>query len=264
MYRVFTKVRDVDRTIVKDLLMDISTNEGSKNLQEAGIDPSWFDYPKPVSLIQLFCDFATNKDSIVLDFFAGSGTTAHAVAAQNAVDGGSRRCISVNIPELVDPLSPAGEAGLNTVSEITLRRIEGVRANVRGASHHGLRVYTLASSHFRHGQAMETMPLFDLSESTLLASEPNIEAVAAEILIKEGVPLDSQLIRETVVSEPVVLADRVAVVQSLELTDAVIEATFGLTPRVVIFLEDGFARKDSVKANAFTRARELGITMKTV
>ena len=215
-------------------------------------------------LIQLFCDFATDKDSIVLDFFAGSGTTAHAVAAQNAVDGGRRRCISVNIPEPVDPESAAGEAGFNAVSEITLRRIEGVRSSVPGASQHGLRVYSLASSHFRHGQAVETMLLFDLSDRTLLTREPNIEAVTAEILIKEGVPLDSQLSRETVALEPLVLADGVAVVQSLELTDEVIEATFGLTPRVAIFLEDGFADKDSVKANAFTRARELGITMKTV
>ena len=263
-YRVFTKVRDVDLTSVKDLIMDISTNQGSKDLEEAGIDASWFDYPKPVSLIQLFCCFATDNDSIVLDFFAGSGTTAHAVAAQNAVDGGSRRSISVNIPEPVDPESAAGEGGFNTVSEITLHRIEGVRSNVPGASDLGLRVYSLAPSHFRHGQAVETMPLFDLSDRTLLASEPNVEAVAAEILVKEGVPLDSQLSREAVVSEPLVLADGVAVVQSLELTDEVIEATFGLTPRVVIFLEDGFAGKDSVKANAFTRARELNITMKTV
>ena len=264
MYRVYTKVRDVDRTTVKDLFMDISTNSGSKDLEEVGIDASWFDYPKPVCLIQLFCDFATDKDSIVLDFFAGSGTTAHAVAAQNAADGGSRRCISVNIPEPVDPESAAGQAGFKTVSEITLRRIEGVRSNVPGASDHGLRVYSLASSHFRHGEAVEAMPLFDLSDRTLRAGDPNIDAVAAEILIKEGVPLDSQLIRQTVVSEPLVLADGVAVVQSLELADEVIEATFRLMPRVAIFLEDGFAGKDSVKTNAFTRARELGITMKTV
>lgn len=262
--QIYTKVRDVDSTSVKDLIMDISTNQGSKDLEEAGIDASWFDYPKPVSLIQLFCGFATDEDSLVLDFFAGSGATAHAVAAQNAVDGGSRRCISVNIPEPVDPESAAGEAGFRTVSEITLRRIEGVRSTVSGASHLGLRVYSLAPGNFRQGQIDESMPLFDMSDRTLVASDPNVEAVAAEILVKEGVTLDCELNREYVVSEPLVLADGVAVVQSLELTDEVIEETLKLNPRVVIFLEDGFAGKDSVKANAFTRARELGITMKTV
>ena len=263
-YQIYTKVRDVDSTSVKDLIMDISTNQGSKDLEEAGIDASWFDYPKPVSLIQLFCGFATDQDSIILDFFAGSGATAHAVAAQNALDGGSRRCISVNIPEPVDPESGAGEAGFNAVSEITLRRIEGVRSNVPGASELGLRVYSLAPSHFRHGQAVETMPLFDMSDRTLIDSEPNLDAVAAEVLVKEGVSLDCELHRADVSSGPLVMAGGVAVVQSLELTDEIIDATFGQNPRVVIFLEDGFAGKDSVKANAFTRARELGITMKTV
>jgi adenine-specific DNA-methyltransferase len=231
-YRVYTKVRDVDSAAVKDLIMDISTNRGSKDLEEVGIDAAWFDYPKPVSLIQLFCDFATDKDSLVLDFFAGSGTTANAVAAQNAVDGGSRRCISVNIPEPVDPESAAGEAGFKTVSEITLRRIKGVMSNVPGALDLGLRVYSLAPSHFRHGQA--------------------------------DVSLDSQMSRENVVTEPLIQADGVAVLQSLDVTDEVIEGTFALMPRVAIFLEDGFAGKDSTKANAFIRARELGITMKTV
>lgn len=263
-YRVFTKVRDVDSTAVKDLIMDISTNQGSKDLEEAGIDESWFDYPKPVSLIQLICGFATEGDSLILDFFAGSGATAHAVASQNALDGGNRRCISVNLPEEVDPQSAAREAGFNTISQITYRRIEGVMANVPGASHLGLRVYSLAPSFFRRGQAVETMPLFDMSDRTLLDRALDAESVAAEILIKEGVPLDSQLNREYVAEERLVLADGVAVVQSLELTDDVVEATFRLTPRVVVFLEDGFAGKDSVKANAFTRARELGITMKTV
>ncbi|MYG93989.1 MAG: site-specific DNA-methyltransferase [Acidimicrobiia bacterium] len=263
-YRVFTKVRDVASTSVKDLIMDISTNQGSKDLEEAGIDGSWFDYPKPVSLIQLFCGFATDKDSLVLDFFAGSGATAHAVAAQNALDGGNRRCISVNLPEPVDAESAAGEAGFKTVSEITYRRIEGVMANVPNASQLGLRVYSLAPSLFRRGQVVETTPLFDMSDRTLLADTLDAEFVSTEILVKEGIPLDSQLNREYAASEPLVQADGVAVVQSLELTDEVVEATFRLSHRVVVFLEDGFAGKDSVKANAFTRARELGITMKTV
>jgi hypothetical protein len=60
------------------------------------------------------------------------------------------------------------------------------------------------------------------------------------------------------------LADGVAVAQSLDISDEVVEAVFNLRPRVAVFLEDGFAGKDAVKANAFGRARELGITMKTV
>ena len=263
-FRIYTKVRDVDSTAVKDLVMDISTNQGAKGLEAAGVDPALFDYPKPVSLIQFLCGFATDKDSLVLDFFAGSGTTAHAVAAQNAADGGTRRCICVNLPEAVDPESAAAEAGFKTVSEITLSRIVGVMSAVEGASDVGLRVFTLAPSHFRSDDQIDSDSLFDMSDRTLLSSEPDLEAVSAEILVKEGASLGSPLNRKSVGATSLVLADGVAVAQSLDISDEEVEAVFNLRPRVAVFLEDGFAGKDAVKANAFGRARELGITMKTV
>jgi adenine-specific DNA-methyltransferase len=228
------------------------------------VDPALFDYPKPVSLIQFLCGFATDKDSLVLDFFAGSGTTAHAVAAQNAADGGTRRCICVNLPEAVDPESAAAEAGFKTVSEITLSRIVGVMSAVEGASDVGLRVFTLAPSHFRSDDQLDSDSLFDMSDRTLLSSESDLEAVSAEILVKEGASLGSPLNRKSVGATSLVLADGVAVAQSLDISDEVVEAVFNLRPRVAVFLEDGFAGKDAVKANAFGRARELGITMKTV
>lgn len=263
-YRVYTKVRDVDSTAVKDLVMDISTNHGAKDLEAAGIDSDWFDYPKPVSLIQFFCGFATEKDSIVLDFFAGSGTTAHAVAAQNAADGGVRRCISVNLPESVDPESAAAEAGFRTVSEITLRRILGVMSAVDKAPDLGLRVYSLAPSHFRGAQERDPDSLFDLSDRTLLDDEPDLEAVCAEILLKEGSLLDRPIERRPAGSASLIASDGVAVLNSLKVSDDVIQAALDLAPRVAVFLEDAFAGADAMKVNAFTRAREFGITMKTV
>ena len=262
-FRIYTKVRDVDSTRVKDIVMDISTNQGAKGLEAAGVDPALFDYPKPVSLIQFLCGFATDKDSLVLDFFAGSGTTAHAVAAQNAADGGTRRCISVNLPEPVNPESAAAEAGFKTVSEITLARIVGALSALEGTSDAGLRVFTLAPSHFRSDGQLVSDSLLDLSEHTLLDSESDLDAVSVEILVKEGVSLGSPLERKFVGATSLLLADGVAVAQSLDLSDDVVEAVFNLKPRVVVFLEDGFAGKDAVKANAFGRARELGITVKT-
>lgn len=266
-FKVFTKVRDVDSTIVKDLIMDISTNQGSKDLEAAGVDPSWFDYPKPVSLVQFLCEFATEKDSIVMDFFAGSGTTAHAVAVLNQVDGGARKSISVNIPEPVSSDSKAASAGISTITEITCRRIAGALAAHAGSqdeSHAGLRVLSLSGSAFRvESNGADGEALFDLSDRTLQSEDPALEAVAAEILLGEGVPLGAIWERCTAASEPLVLSGEVAVVQSLNLSDEVVEAALNFKPRVVVFLEDGFAGKDAVRANAFIRARELGITMKT-
>jgi len=262
-YRIYTKVRDVDSTIVKDLIMDISTNQGSKDLESVGVDPAWFDYPKPVQLVQLICAFAADPHSIVMDFFAGSGTTAHAVAALNSLDGGARQCISVNLPEPVESGSAAGAAGLKTVADVAIRRIHGVLENVSGAGGLGLRVYELGSSHFRQAE-LESGSLFDLGERTLATDDADYLAVAAEILVKEGAELGTFFTRAEVGGQPCVIVDGIAIVQSIELSDRVVEDVLHLDTRVVVFLEDGFAGKDALKANAFTRARELGITLKTV
>ena len=266
-FRVFTKVRDVDSTTVKDLIMDISTIHGSRDLEVAGIDPSWFDYPKPVSLIKFLCEFTTDKDSVVMDFFAGSGTTAHAVAALNEADGGVRRSISVNIPEPVRFDSNAGQAGISTISEITARRIAGaLTAHAgRGEAHRALRVFSLGASAFRRASSStDNESLFDLSDRTLHSEVPGLEAVVSEILLAEGVALDATWEKHAAASAAVVLSGGVAVVQSLDLSEVIVEASLKLRPSVVVFLEDGFAGKDSVKANAFAQARELGVTMKTV
>ena len=207
----------------------------------------------------------SQADDIVLDFFAGSGSTAHAVALQNAEDGGRRRTISVNIPEPVDPDSEAAIAGYETVSQITLARLAWVAENVEGSSDRGLRVFHLSASTFR-ATALDSDNLFDvdLGESTLVKEQNYIEDLAAEILLKEGVRLDVPWARFVAGGSDVILADGIAVVTSLDITDDVVTETLNQRPRVVVFLEDGFAGSDAVKANAFTAAKNLGITMKTV
>ena len=82
-----------------------------------------FDTPKPVSFISRILELATDKDSIVLDFFGGSSTTAHAVLAKNAQDGGSRKFILIQIADKCDTESAAYKAGYETISEIGKERI---------------------------------------------------------------------------------------------------------------------------------------------
>ena len=78
-WKVYTKVRDVDVTTVKDLITGISTNAGSSDVTRLGMSSSLFDYPKPVDLIKLLVPLIAKEQDIVLDFFAGSGTTGQAV-----------------------------------------------------------------------------------------------------------------------------------------------------------------------------------------
>ena len=90
-----------------------------KALMEANI----FDFPKSVELIKRFALIGSEKDSVILDFFSGSATTAHAVMQLNAEDGGNRKFIMVQLPEATDEKSEAYKAGYKNICEIGKERI---------------------------------------------------------------------------------------------------------------------------------------------
>lgn len=260
--RIWTKIRDVAGIAIKDLVIGPSTMTGHADLKKLGLERV-FDTPKPVDLLRVLIGAVTRSDDLVLDFFAGSASTAHATIAQNEVDGGQRRCITVNLPEPTPEDSEAWKMGFATVSEIAIERIRRVLDGSPHAQNAGLRVMALAESNFRVSND-EPGSLLDLSAETLVAPLDDVDAVVAEILLGEGVRLESPWERTMVASAPVVMSGGVAVISSLDLNDDVVAAALGLEPRVLVFLEDGFAGSDATRANAFTRARELGITMKTV
>jgi adenine-specific DNA-methyltransferase len=218
---------------------------------------STFDTPKPTALVRQMLRLATSPASsdIVLDFFAGSGATADAVLQQNADDEGDRRLIAVQLPE------PTGFDDYAFVSGITRARIV---AAMEEAGSSGLRCFRLEASSFRSDTSAGQEELFELHDTTLTGGEPGNETIAAEVLLKEGVSLDTAWNRSDAGGAAVISAGGVAVVLSLDITDEIVEAALALGARVVVFLEDGFAGADAVKANAVTNARNREITLKTV
>ena len=100
-----------------------SNQEGSSEMDFLFKQKGIFDNPKPVKLIKTFAHIITDDDSLVLDFFSGSATTAHAVMQLNAEDGGNRRFIMVQLPELTDEKSEAYKAGYKNICEIGKERI---------------------------------------------------------------------------------------------------------------------------------------------
>ncbi len=104
--------------------------EAAKNIRDL-FDIPPFETPKPVRLLNYLIKLSSNSDDIVMDFFAGSGTTAHAVMQLNAEDGGSRRFICVQLPEETDKKSEARKAGYPTIFDITKARIEKSAAKIR-------------------------------------------------------------------------------------------------------------------------------------
>ncbi|MCG9478577.1 MAG: site-specific DNA-methyltransferase [Actinomycetia bacterium] len=235
----------------------ISTRQATAEL-EALMGAKVFDNPKPVELLASLIAYVKMQDGdIVLDFFAGSGTTASAVAVQNQRDGVIRHSVSVNIPESI---ADGKNSAFENVAQITCERIRRALAQT---SEPGIRVFYLTASNFRSNEPTDGQ-LFDLAETTLHASQPSVDALVAEVLLGEGVSLDSRWERGFAGSSPITTASGVTVVSPEDMDVAAIEAVLDLKPRVVVFFEDVFAGKDELKANAFTRARELGITMKTV
>jgi adenine-specific DNA-methyltransferase len=263
-WRIFTKVRDVDSTSVKDLFMDVSTSNGSADLKSIGIDPAWFDYPKPVGLLQILIDIATDRDSVVMDFFAGSGSTAHAVAVQNARDGGSRKSLIVTLPETLPEDSEARSAGHEFITDITYERLLAVAEKVEASNPGGLRVLSLGPSNFRTRLPLEDQ--IDLSTSTLADDVHDMRAVAAEVFLREGVPLSEPWGENQFGNVSTFVSGGVAVVVGQGLAVATAERIFALepAPRVIVFLEDNLAGQDALKANLLANAKSRGMTVKTI
>ena len=170
------------------------TSDGRRDLEKLGI--SIFDYPKPVKLVKLFLQIATNGDELVLDFFAGSGTTAQAVLELNQEDGGNRQFIVVQLPERTPEKSDARKAGFETIAEIGKERIRRVCLQENA----GFRVFKLAESNYRTEDDVRTEDVqtyIAQLESTIDALREGWreEDVLYEVALKEGYPLDSTIAR---------------------------------------------------------------------
>lgn len=120
-YEIYTKIRNYTTTLLKDIITNIPN--GDSELRKLFDGKKFFDYPKPTDLLRILVGAVDNKEAVVLDFFSGSATTAHAVMLLNAEDGGHRRFIMVQRPETCDAKSEAYRAGYKNICEIGKARI---------------------------------------------------------------------------------------------------------------------------------------------
>ena len=147
------------KTVLDENVRAKTENTASVNELLGG---KFFDYPKPVSLLKFLIDTITEPDSqdLILDFFAGSGTTAHAVLGLNEQDGGNRRFVLVQMPEPVEEKSEAFKAGYRTIADITRARLQKVSSKIAASRAGklalngptpdlGFRAYRLDYSNFR-------------------------------------------------------------------------------------------------------------------
>ena len=162
--RPFDERREVTEPFWGFLSKDIGTAESAKQQLTKILDGKHgFDTVKPIELIKKLIFHSTDKNSLILDFFAGSGTTAHAVMQLNAEEqNGSRRYICVQLPEKTDEKSEARKAGYPTIFDITKARIEKAAAKIR-AEHPdytgdlGFKIFQTVE-HFRQHQDNDFSP----------------------------------------------------------------------------------------------------------
>ena len=122
-YKLFLSEKEEQGVLANTWLDNLASNqEASREIKEF-FDNLLFETPKPVGLLSFCSALATNKSSTILDFFSGSATTAHAVMQLNAEDGGNRKFIMVQLPEVCDEKSEAYKAGYKNICEIGKERI---------------------------------------------------------------------------------------------------------------------------------------------
>jgi len=239
-----------------------SKQELSK-LMEAGSGEDLFITPKPVRLLERMLQIASDADSLVLDFFAGSGTTAHAVLDLNKQDGGSRKFILVQLPE------PTGRGDYPTIADITKERVRRAIAKLNDEDagtldldggkqrDRGFRVFKLSESNFKPWNADVAHDTPSLEEQLELhvdhiRQDRTPEDLLYEILLKSGfelsTPVETLQLAGTRVHS--VAGGALLVCLERELTLDLIRAIAERAPERVVCLDEGFAGNDQLKANA--------------
>lgn len=266
----------------KSIIEGFTTKSGSKEVLSL-FGKAYFDFPKPPKLIYDIAEYITKKDNndIILDFFAGSGTTAQAVIELNENDKGNRKYICVQLPERIDEKSEAYKAGYKTIAEITHTRIEKVIERIKKKrdgniefekyQNLGFRKYTLASSNFKiwRGDVVENEE--DLIKQMQLFTTPQKEGTQSEnilweLLIKNGVPLTEKIESSTLQDGAKIYYTtnkKLAFVLD-SYTDAVQTAVLELKPKNIICLDSLFHNNDNVKTNAQLKFEDNGISFKTI
>ena len=181
------------------------SQDATKKLKDIFDGKALFDYPKPVDLIKRCAQLYSKEDGLILDFFSGSATTAHAVMQLNAEDGGNRKFIMVQLPEKCDEKSEAYKAGYKTICDIGKERIK--RAAKKIHEEHpdakfddGFRVFKVDSSNMNNiGYSAG-----DMTQDLLSQTTSNIKADRADLdllfdcLLKEGVEITYPYSSETI------------------------------------------------------------------
>jgi adenine-specific DNA-methyltransferase len=230
--RFLTEVKDGITPLTIWYHKDVGHNQSAtQELRKIFEGEQYFDTPKPVNLLERVVSISMSRNDIILDFFAGSGTTGQAVTELNQEDGGNRKYILVQLPEATDEKSEAYKAGYKKISDITIERNKRVVAKIEKeiaekeekkkgelaldesetsntkAKRPGFKVFKLQKSHFprvdyapnpekSHEENVEALKKYIRDKEAQLISAFNKEELITEILLKNGFKLNYTLTKQ--------------------------------------------------------------------
>lgn len=265
---------------------DFFTERGQSSFDEL-IPDRIFQSPKPVELIKTFADLSTRRDGIILDFFAGSGTTAQAVLELNAQDGGNRKFILIQLPE------PTDRRDYPTITEITKERVRRVIKKLSAAEMQkrreekaqlklgdtplsreldlGFKVFRLSSSNFKVWDAAgASKDAAGLAEQLKLMAHNVIEnraddALLYELILKSNLQLTSKIQKEKIGNHTFydVADGTLAICLERKLAQETLRGIITRKPRGVICLDIAFAGNDQLKTNIVLEMKSHGIEFHT-
>lgn len=266
--------------------IEFGTNQRASLEVEKLFEKRCFDFPKPVSLIQTLIRLGSNKDDIILDFFSGSATTAHAVMQLNAEDGGNRQFIMVQLPEMCDEKSEAYKAGYKNICEIGKERIRRAGKKLTETDGQiklgeeakqpldvGLKVYKLDTSNLKTWDAApieddDLLTLYNRMNGMIHRVKPDRTDLdmVYEIMLKLGVPLTYSVQKIDLngksaytVGEDCLLL--ICLAENVQPEDVEMMAEYA--PAKIIISRDSFA-DDTAMSNAYYILRDRSIELKLV
>lgn len=240
-----------------------------------------FNNPKPTRFLNHFFAFILNDGDIILDFFAGSASTAHAVINLNIDDKINRKFICVQLPEKTEGGSEAYKLGYQTIAGISearikrvIEKIEQQRSNklqFENALKLGFRKYALSPSNFKIWRGDVFDDEEELKKQISLFVTPQkahaqTENILWELLIKNGVPLTEKVVKITLPQGETIFhtADKRLAFVLDQYTSEVQAHILEIKPRTLICLDSLFHHEDKVKTNAQLKMEDNGVTFKTI
>ena len=247
------------------LIDDVYTQHGTNEIIDIFGNAQIFSFPKPSEFVRKLVEIGTSGkgEEIVLDFFAGSGTTAHAVAKANKQDGGNRRFILVQIPEECDPSSEAYKAGYKKISDVTKERVRRISIEQtndllslgsQSGVDQGFRVLTIDSSNmaevYYNPDAISQDLLSEQEDN--VRSDRTAEDLLFQVILDWGVDLALPISTETIQGKSVFFVDDNALIACFdkkgEIDENFVKELAKRQPLRVVFRDAGF-KSDSVKIN---------------